>query len=106
MKNPIASHGIFLSSITAVKLETQLLFVPEIVRNPNIKRLCHGGLRDVIQPKLRLCPHVHIIGHIRRFAVIPQCSLSVKLEIADVVICITEISVSLYRYPYFYGLTI
>ena len=29
----------FLSLITAVKLETYLLFVPEVVRNPNIKRL-------------------------------------------------------------------
>src|SRR5690606_29493262 len=49
---------------------------------------------------------IHVIGHIRRFAIIAHCSLSVKLEIADVVTSITEISASLYRYSYIYGLTI
>ena len=51
-KNPADSGRILIFLITIVKLETQFLFVPKVIRYPDIKGLGNSRLGGVIKSEL------------------------------------------------------
>src|SRR5690606_1078265 len=91
---------------TTVKLKTYLFFVPETVGNPNLKGLRYGRSGSIIQPELLCGQLVKVIGQVRRFIIILQYALSVKLEVTDEILRVAVISCSLYGNAYLNGLPI
>ena len=92
--------------VVAVKLKIQLLFVPEIIQNPYVKGLGNGRFRSIIQPELLSLQRIQIVGQIRRFIVILQSSLSVKLKVAKIILRVIIIAGWLYRQPNLHGIPI